>query len=91
SDLDGVADYLTFILKGEMVFSKECEEIRESYRIIRGDEETLEKLNIEFLSLIHKPYYSEGLFIKGKYEIENSYIATIEDIMFHYARGSKND
>lgn len=41
SDLDKIADYITFINNGEMVFSRPKDEILEQYKIIKGGKEIL--------------------------------------------------
>lgn len=40
-DLDQIADYITFINRGSMVFSRPKDEILESYRVIKGDKNIL--------------------------------------------------
>lgn len=41
SDLEKVCDYITFIHKGEIVFSEEKDLIKERYRLVKCDEEEL--------------------------------------------------
>lgn len=41
SDLDQVADYITFLNNGELVFAGSVDELREKYRIIKGNPEDL--------------------------------------------------
>lgn len=40
-DLDKIADYITFINRGNMVFSRPKDEILESYRVVKGDKNIL--------------------------------------------------
>lgn len=89
SDLEDIADFITFINKGEIVFTKDMEEIRDSFKVVRGRDEDLKKSGVEFISLIKRPYYTEGLYKVSGEEIENSTIATIEDIFCHYVKEGK--
>lgn len=43
SDLERIADYITFIKEGNIIFSKSKDEIMESYKIIKGDSSLLTK------------------------------------------------
>ena len=90
SDLDGIADYITFINKGKLIFSQDMETIKEKYRIFRGSKEELEESKLNFISTKETKYYMEGLFINEKeLDNENISIPTLEDIMFHYVKGGK--
>lgn len=90
SDLDGIADYITFINKGKLIFSQDMEEIKERYRIFRGLKEELEESKLNFISTKETKYYMEGLFINEKgLNNENISIPTLEDIMFHYVKEEK--
>lgn len=90
-DLEQAADYITFINDGKLVFSHSKEFIDENYKIIKGSKEELE--NIDFVGKIDSAYYSEGLFIKKGYSVgstrENR--ASLEEIIYYYGKGSKND
>jgi ABC-2 type transport system ATP-binding protein len=62
SDLEQIADYITFIHDGRLCFSLTKEEISERYRVVKGG---LELLNPEtrklFIGLRETPYGFEGL------------------------------
>ena len=45
SDLDRIADYITFIDKGKIIFSQSMEEVKESYMILKGNNELLKSIN----------------------------------------------
>lgn len=90
TDLEKIADYVTFINKGEMVFSKPKYEVLESYSVVKGG---LDLLNSEtrngFIGLRETPVGFEGLtdnvsnikrLFKDEVLIEK---ATLEDIMFY--------
>lgn len=90
SDLDGIADYITFINKGKLVFTEDMEYIKEKYRIFRGSKEELDNSNLDFISYKKNKYYEEGLFInENNFNSENVSIPSLEDIMYHYIRGEK--
>lgn len=93
TDLDKIADYITFINKGEVVFSKSKDEILESYGMVKGGKDLL-NLNTrkEFLGIRETNVGFEGL----TEDVENvrklfgdSVIieqATLEDIMVYTVR-----
>jgi ABC-2 type transport system ATP-binding protein len=90
SDLDGIADYITFINKGKLVFTEDMEWIRERFRLFRGSKEELENSDLNFISIKRNKYYEEGLFINRKDLVsENISTPTLEDIMYHYIKGEK--
>ena len=90
SDLDGIADYITFINKGKLIFTEDMEWIRERFRLFRGTSEELKNSNLNFISIKKSKYYEEGLFINNKgMDSENISTPTLEDIMYHYIKGEK--
>lgn len=91
-DLEQAADYITFINNGNLVFSESKEFINENYKIIKGTKETLDNLGVDFINRIDARYYSEGLFIKEGYKLDNKdiKIATLEDIIYYSGKGNIN-
>ncbi|MFU7515452.1 ABC transporter ATP-binding protein [Clostridium sp. HCS.1] len=90
SDLDGIADYITFINKGKEVFTRNMEWIKERFRLFRGSSEELKNSKLNFISVKKNKYYEEGLFINNKELVsENVSTPTLEDIMYHYIKGEK--
>lgn len=87
-DLEQIADYITFVNKGDMVFSESKEAINEKYKIIKGTKEELDSMNVDFIKRKDTKYFSEGLFIQNSYE-SNSNIktASLEEIMYYYEKG----
>lgn len=90
SDVDDIADYVTFINKGKLVFSKDMEEIKDKYRILRGPRGEFENSNINFISIKEKKYYCEGLYIDetGR-EDEKTHIPKLEEIIYYYVKGEE--
>ena len=57
SDLDGIADYITFINKGKQIFTKDMEWIRDRFRLFRGSSEELNNSKLNFISIRKNKYY----------------------------------
>lgn len=94
TDLEKIADYITFINKGKVVFSKSKDEILESYGIIKGGNNLLDTdTRKEFIGLRETKVGFEGLVDnsqKLKRLFGNDVIIerpTLEDIMVYSVRG----
>jgi ABC-2 type transport system ATP-binding protein len=94
TDLEKIADYITFINKGKIIFSKSKDEILESYGVIKGgnnllDRDTrkefigLRETNVGFEGLVENPQRLKKLF-GNEILIEKP---TLEDIMVYSVRG----
>ncbi len=88
SDLERIADYITFIKDGSIIFSKPKDEIMEAYKIIKGDCNILTKeVEKHFEGISKNRFGFEGLTsqVDKVREILGDNIvvdrATIEDIM----------
>jgi len=93
TDLEKVADYITFINKGKIVFSKSKDEIMDSYFIVKGDKEILDRdIKSEFLNVRENSFGFEALtddIKKVKSIIKENIIiekASLEDIMVYTVR-----
>lgn len=97
TDLEKIADYITFINKGNIIFSKSKDEISDSYYITKGG---LELLNSEtknhFIGIRENAYGFEALtdnvhkikqIYKDKIHLEK---ASLEDIMIYTVRGENH-
>lgn len=91
SDLEGLADYITFINNGKIVFTKDIEDIKETYGLVRGDKETLDNMDVKFIGKKENKYYEEGLFIKEENKkIEGKIlIPTLDEIMYYHIKGEE--
>lgn len=94
TDLEKIADYITFINNGKIVFSKSKDEILESYGIIKGGNNLLDTdTRKEFISIRETKVGFEGLAEnpqKLKRLFGNEVIIerpTLEDIMVYSVRG----
>lgn len=94
-ELDKIADYITFINKGEVIFSRDKESLREEYRVVRGSKEDLQILD-KIIGINHQKYYSEALVkIENEedYKVILQYVdenniktPTIEEFMYYYTK-----
>lgn len=98
SDLDKIADYITFINKGDIVFSTSKDEILDNYGIVKGGNDLLDKdVKKNFIGIKENKFGFEGLVDNKQNAIKifNSDAIiekpTLEDIMLYYTRGSLND
>lgn len=93
TDLEKIADYITFINNGKMVFSKSKDEILDNYAMVKGGTALLNKnTRNQFIGLRETSVGFEGLtdnidnikeIFKDEVLIER---ATLEDIMVYTAR-----
>ncbi|MDT8719491.1 ABC transporter ATP-binding protein [Clostridium sp. 19966] len=97
TDLEKIADYITFINKGDLVFSDTKDNILESYGIVKGDNSLLSSEEEEdFISIRRGSYGFEALTnninkIKRRYRDKVLFEpANLEDIMVYTVRGKKN-
>ncbi|MCF7859511.1 MAG: ABC transporter ATP-binding protein [Candidatus Cloacimonetes bacterium] len=98
SDLERVADYITFINKGKIVFSNTKDEIMENHALIKGDKNLI---NIETKGYFEGMRINEMGFealtsdVKSvKKKFGNSVIidkANLEDMMYFYNQKQNND
>ncbi|NLI89108.1 MAG: ABC transporter ATP-binding protein [Epulopiscium sp.] len=97
TDLEQIADYITFINNGEVVFSQPKDDLIERYGLVKGGMDILDdNLRREFIGLRETSLGFEGLSsnidrIKDKLG-EDLLIekASLEDIMVHSVRGRAN-
>ena len=94
TDLDRIADYITYIHQGEILFSKERDELLSEYGIVKGRNDLLDRdTEKEFVSIRKTNVGFEALTsdcIKTK-EIFGSEVIiekpTLEDIMYFTTKG----
>ncbi len=97
TDLEKIADYITFLNKGKIIFSDAKDNILENYSIIKGDKSLLdEETKKEFIGIRENSFGFEALTnntekIKRLFK-NNSLIekANLEDIMLYTVRGMQN-
>lgn len=95
SDLEHIADYITFINNGEIVLTKTRDELLEIYGIVKCSEEEFKKLDKKDFIKYRKSKYEYEILIENKLEFKKKYDIqvidkpTIEDIMVIYIKGEK--
>ncbi len=96
TDLEKIADYITFINRGRMVFSKSIEEVFDTYKLIKGDTSLIGQIyKEEFIGLREHNLGFEGLVYKdiaNNFDNKNILFEkpSLEDIMYYHIKGNKN-
>lgn len=94
-DLDKIADYITFINDGEIIFSKSKDELNYTMGIVKCGKNDFEKINKKLVVAYRKGAFGYEVLINNKEKVEREYTeliidkATIEDVMLFYIRGEK--
>lgn len=95
SDLEHIADYITFINNGEIIFTKIRDELFENYGIVKCSEEQFKKIDKKDYIKYKKNRYEYDVLIEDKYEFKKKYDISVidkpslEDIMLIYIKGEK--
>lgn len=93
TDLEKVADYITFIHQGKVVFSKTKDELRYHYGIIRCGAATFDQIDKNEILAYRKEDYQWNVLVaerekaKGKYKNAVVDDAAIDDILLLYVKG----
>lgn len=98
TDLEGIADYITFINEGEIVFTGEKDELLENYVIVKGSNDLLDQEGKElFIGLRKNKFGFEGL-ARDKQAVEDWFgqevvleKPTLDDIIVYTAKGRKRN
>lgn len=96
TDLDRIADYITFIHNGSHIFTNEFYRIQEQYTIVKGGLDLLDAdLEKEFIALRKSNHGFEGLSANKK-NVQSLFQnlalfenATLEDIMYYTKKGAE--
>lgn len=95
SDLEHIADYITFISEGNIIFTKTRDELLENYGIVKCTKEEFEKINKNDYIKYKQNRYEYDVLIENKIEFNKKYNIsvidkpTIEEIMVIYIKGAK--
>lgn len=93
SDLDKIADYITFIHNGEILLTKTYDEIHNDYGLIRCGQKIFDALSKDEMIAYKKEDFEYKVLVENRHDFEKVYQdliidkATIEDIMLMYVRG----
>ncbi len=95
SDLEHIADYITFINNGRIVFCKTRDELLEQYGVVKCSEEEFLKFDKKDYIKYKKNKYDYEVLVKNKQAIKKKYDikvidkAGLEDIMLIYIKGEE--
>ena len=95
SDLEHIADYITFINNGEIILAKTREELLEDFGIVKCTKEEFEKIDKKDYIKYKKNKYEYSILVENKFEFKKKYDIeiidkpTIEDIMLIYIKGER--
>lgn len=93
SDLEKVADYVTFIHKGKLIFSYSKDEIIDNYGVVICGSAIFEKIDKSEIIAFRKQDYQYKALVCNRHKAEKSYPkaivepANIDDIMLFYIKG----
>lgn len=93
SDLEKVADYITFIHKGKLVFSHEKDDLVDNYGIVSCGAAVFDTLDKSQIIAYRKEDYQYKVLVKDRSKAAKQYreaivdTATIEEIMLFYVKG----
>ena len=93
TDLEHIADYITFINKGEILLSKTCNELLEKYGIVKCTEAEFKKIDKKDYIRYKKTKYEYDVLIENKKEFSKKYSVntidkiTLEDLMLLMIKG----
>lgn len=96
SDIEKIADYVTFIHDGRIVFSENKDELIYKHGIIRCKKNDLEKIDKSYILGIRENSYGAEVMIKNVDVFKRRYRefipekTTIEDIMLFFSRGRRD-
>ena len=95
SDLEHIADYITFISDGRILLSKTRDELLDEYGIVHCTEEEFKKIDKKDYLRYKKNKYAYDVLIEDKKEFKKKYELkvidkpTLDDIMVIYIKGEK--
>lgn len=96
SDLEHIADYITFINNGEIIFCKNKDDLIEKYGIAKCTENEFNSISTCDFVKCRKNKYDYELLVEDKNVFSKKYSnvnvidkASIEDIMLFYIKGEK--
>ena len=92
-DLEQIADYITFIQNGKIIFSERKDEILESFGILRCGKSDFMTIETKDIVGYKQSTYSYDVLVKNRSLIHKKYPkltmdpASLEDIMLYYGKG----
>lgn len=95
TDLEHIADYITFINKGEILLSKTCDELLERYGIVKCTEAEFKKIDKKDFVKYKKTKYNYEVLVEDRKEFHKKYGVniidriTLEELMVLMIKGVK--
>ena len=95
TDLEKIADYITFIHQGKVLFCKSKDELRYNYGIIRCGAALFDAIDKEDILTYRKDDYQWNVLVADKETARKKYKnavvddATIDDILLLYVKGEQ--
>lgn len=92
SDLEKIADYLTFIHEGKIVFSEPKDSLLNDYGILKCSNAEFDGINKEIVKGYRKSQFGVEALVERRKMKKNNYTidhASIEDIMLYCIKGGK--
>ncbi len=88
SDLEHIADYITFIHKGEVIFTEERNEMHDKYRVLKCTEAQFDSIDKADIIGVRKTRFSCDVLTTAaeKYPDITADIPSIDDIMVFYVK-----
>lgn len=93
SDLEKVADYITFIHKGKLIFSHPKDELIDNYGVVICGAAIFENMDKSEIIAFRKQDFQYKVLVCNRRKVEKSYLkaivepANIDDIMLFYVKG----
>ena len=90
-----VADYISFVHEGELLFTKTYEDIQDNYGILRCGKQMFEILNKEDVIAYKKEEFEYRVLIHNRQDFMKVHTdaivekADVEDLMLFYIRGER--
>jgi ABC-2 type transport system ATP-binding protein len=97
SDLERIADYLTFIKNGEILLSKSINDIRENWGVIKTEQDMIPLADLDIQGIRKRASYTEILtsdIKQARQHLNQGTLfeqASIEDIMFLLGKGDSHE
>lgn len=89
SDLEHIADYITFLHQGKLLFSMDLEQLQEEYKIVKIPLECMKKdYETQFIGWEKNDYFVTAL-VKQNFPFHPEMVwetASLQDIMYYYCR-----
>lgn len=95
TDLEKIADYITFIHQGKVLFCKSKDDLRYQYGVLRCGAEQFQALSREDILVWRKEEYQYSVLVADKDAARRKYPkavvddATIDDILVLYVKGAQ--